>query len=186
MVRVAAVADTAQSLAVQRIWCRPVVAAVVAVQLALLVLEALAAVTAALPAQIMVVVMVMAAAVALNQVEEPEEAVPIVLEMRVVLTKAVQGTMELAIQVEPPVRMAAARAATVAVAAVEAGTAEAEAEAIRAAAEAPVAEAGVIMSAVPVQPRLQVPAQAWPTAAILVIPAAELVWAVQAALIPVA
>ena len=144
MVRVGAGADTAQSLAVQRIWCRPVVAVVAAVQRAVLLLEALAAVTAALPAQIMVVVMVMAVAAALNQVEEPEEAAPIVLGMGVVLTGAVQATMELAIQVEPQLPMEAARPATAAGVAAAENTEGEEEEAIRAAAAAQAAAAGVI------------------------------------------
>ena len=143
MVRVGAGADTAQSLAAQRIWCRPVAVVAAAVQLPVPLPGAQGVEAAALPAQIITVVMAMAGAAALHQAEEPGEAVPIVLDMQVVRTRAVQATTEPAIQAEPQARMAAAQAATVVAAAVAAGTAEAEAEAIRAAAAAQAAAAGV-------------------------------------------
>jgi hypothetical protein len=143
MVRVGAGADTAQSLAAQRIWCRPVAVVAAAVQLPVPLPGAQGVEAAALPAQIITAVMAMAAAAALHQAEEPGEAVPIVLDMQVVRTRAVQATTEPAIQVEPQVLMAAARAVTVGVAAAVAGTAAGEVGAIRAAAAALEVEEGV-------------------------------------------
>jgi hypothetical protein len=157
-----------------------------AVQLPVPLLGARVVEAAALPAQIIIVVMAMAVAVAFHQGGEPGEAVPIVLEMRVVLTKAVPATMEPAIQVELQVPMAAARAATAVAAAAAAGTAEAEEEAITTAAAAPVAAAGATWLRAQQQRKSPGRAPSPATTPILTIPAAELAWAVQAALVPAA